>query len=102
MEIKRRDFLGHMAAGSAIVTMPAFLSGCGVNQAIQIAEPVPENPFMQWFGVDEAVVTRVMAELTANGADAADLYFQHQRSNNLSMEDGIVSRANSGITQGVG
>ncbi|MGI9203807.1 MAG: TldD/PmbA family protein [Woeseiaceae bacterium] len=102
MEIKRRDFIGHMAAGSAIVTMPTFLSGCGVNQAIQIAEPVPDNPFMQWFGVDEAAITRVMAELTAKGADAADLYFQHQRSNNLSMEDGIVSRANSGITQGVG
>jgi len=102
MEIKRRDFLGHMAAGSAIVTMPTFLTGCGVNQAIQMAQPVPENPFMQWFGVDEAVVARVMAELTANGADSADLYFQHQRSNNLSMEDGIVSRANSGITQGVG
>jgi TldD protein len=44
----------------------------------------------------------VMAELTANGADAAELYFQHQRSNNLSLEDGIVSRANSSISQGVG
>ena len=43
-----------------------------------------------------------MAELTANGADTADLYFQHLRSNNLSMEDGIVSRANTGILQGVG
>lgn len=102
MEIKRRHFLGHVAAGTAIVSMPAFLSGCGTNQAIRIAEPIPENPFMQWFGVDQATVTRVMAELTAHGADSADLYFQHQRSNNLSMEDGIVSRANSGITQGVG
>jgi TldD protein len=102
MTIKRRDFLGHMAVGSAVVTMPAFLSGCGVNQATQIAAPTPENPFMAWFGIDEATIARVMAELTANGADTADLYFQHQRSNNLSMEDGIVSSANSGISQGVG
>jgi TldD protein len=102
MDIKRREFLGHMAAGSAIVTMPAFLSGCGVQQAVAIAEQTPENPFMQWFGVDESTVARVMAELTANGADTADLYFQHQRSNSLSMEDGIISRANSGISQGVG
>ena len=102
MTIKRRDFLGHVAAGSAIVTMPAFLTGCGVNQATQIAAPTPENPFMTWFGIDEATIARVMAELTANGADTADLYFQHQRTNNLSMEDGIVSRANSGISQGVG
>ena len=43
-----------------------------------------------------------MAELTANGADTAELYFQHQRTNVLAMEDGIVSRANSGISQGVG
>ena len=102
MTIKRRDFLGHVAAGSAIVTMPAFLSGCGVAPATRVAEPTPENPFMAWFGVDEATGARVMAELTANGADTADLYFQHQRTNSLSMEDGIVSRANSGISQGVG
>ena len=102
MSIRRRDFLGHMAAGSAIITVPAFLTGCGVQQATEIATPTPENPFMTWFGIDEATIARVMAELTANGADTADLYFQHQRTNNLSMEDGIVSQANSGISQGVG
>jgi TldD protein len=102
MTIKRRQFLGHMAAGSAIITMPTFLSGCGVLPATEMTAPTPRNPFMEWFGVDEATISRVMAELTANGADTADLYFQHQRTNILSMEDGIVSRANSGISQGVG
>jgi TldD protein len=82
--------------------MPAFLSGCGVQQATQVAAPTPDNPFMAWFGIDETTIARVMAELTASGADTADLYFQHQRTNILSMEDGIVSRANSGISQGVG
>jgi len=101
MEIKRREFLGGMAAG-AILTMPAFLSGCGVTPATTVAGPVPENPFLTWFGVDEATISRVMAELAANGADAADLYFQHQRVNFLSLEDGIVSRADSEIQQGVG
>jgi TldD protein len=102
MEIKRRHFLGHMAAGSAILSMPAFLSGCSVNQATQLAAPTPPNPFMEWFGVDEASIVRVMSELSANGADTADIYFQHQRSNSLSLEDGIVNRADSGIAQGVG
>ena len=102
MIIKRREFLGQIAAGSAVVTMPVFLSGCGVNQATVISDPTPRNPFMEWFAVDEAGISRVMAELTANGADAADLYFQHQRANFLTMEDGIVSRANSEILQGVG
>ena len=102
MTIKRRQFLGHMAAGSAVLTVPAFLNGCSIQQATAIADPMPENPFMEWFGVDQATVAKVMSELTANGADAADLYFQHTRSNSLSLEDGIVSNANSNIQQGVG
>ncbi len=102
MKIKRRDFLGTVAAGSAIVTMPGFLSGCGVQTATAIASATPENPFMDWFGVDQAVVARVMSELTSRGADTADLYFQHTRNNSLTLEDGIVSSANSGIQQGVG
>jgi len=102
MTIKRREFLGHMAAGSAAVSMPAFLSGCGVQTATLAGEATPENPFMTWFGVDQATTVRVMSELTANGADAADLYFQHTRSNSLKLEDGIVSNASSSIQQGVG
>lgn len=102
MTIKRRTFLGHMAAGSAVLTVPAFLNGCAVQQATAVAEPMPENPFMDWFGMDQATVARVMSELSANGADAADLYFQHSRSNSLSLEDGIVANASSNIEQGVG
>ena len=102
MRIKRREFLGQMAAGSAVVTMPTFLSGCGVQTATALSQGAPENPFMTWFGVDQATTARVMSELTASGADAADLYFQHRRSNNLTLEDGIVSSASSTIQQGVG
>ena len=100
--MKRRTFLGHVAAGSAVVSMPAFLSGCGVPTAVSLSNKTPANPFMDWFGVDQASVARVMSELTANGADAADLYFQHSRNNFVQLEDGIVSNANSRISQGVG
>jgi TldD protein len=102
MTIKRREFLGTVAAGSAVLTMPGFLSGCGVQGAMAIGGNTPENPFMEWFGVDQSTVARVMSELTARGADAADVYFQHSRNNSLTLEDGIVSSANSGIRQGVG
>ena len=102
MTIKRRAFLGHMAAGSAIITMPGFLQGCGVQSATVLGRATPENPFMTWFGVDQAATARVMSELTASGADAADLYFQHSRTNSLTLEDGIVSNASSNIAQGVG
>ena len=102
MTMKRREFLGRMAAGSAVLSVPAFLSGCGVNSATAVADPTPENPFMEWFGVDQATTAKVMSELSANGADAADLYFQHTRTNFLTLEDGIVSSASSQIQQGVG
>ncbi len=102
MTMKRRDFIGSVAAGSAIVTMPGFLSGCGVQTATAVAAKAPDNPFMEWFGVDQGTVARVMSELTARGADASDLYFQHSRSNSLGLEDGIVSAANTSIEQGVG
>lgn len=102
MEMRRRTFLGGMAAGGAVLTMPAFLAGCGVHAARTAHEPLPANPFLQWFGVDEPLLARVLSELSANGADRADLYFQHQRNHYLGMEDGIVSRAYSEILQGVG
>ena len=71
MAIKRREFLGHLAAGGTILTMPAFIAGCGVNQAMAVMDATPTNPFLDWFGVDDATLSRVMAELTSNGADAA-------------------------------
>ncbi|HEX7061418.1 MAG TPA: metallopeptidase TldD-related protein [Woeseiaceae bacterium] len=100
--MKRRIFLGGMAASGAVLSMPAFLAGCGIQPAKTTAAPAPENPFLQWFGVDQPTVARVLAELTAKGADGAELYFQHQRGNYLGLEDGIVSRAYSEILQGVG
>lgn len=102
MAIKRRQFLSHIAAGSAVLTMPAFVAGCGVSQIKVGANATPHNPFFDWFGVDDAMIVRVMAELTTGGADLADLYFQHQRSNSMVLEDGIVSHGDAVIMQGVG
>ncbi|MGY8796048.1 MAG: PmbA/TldA family metallopeptidase, partial [Woeseiales bacterium] len=100
--VNRRKFLGQMAASSVVVTMPAFLAGCGLAPAIQTAEPIPVNPFMQWFGIDEARIATIMSALTVNGADRADLYFQHKRSNSISMTGGVIEAANTEIVQGVG
>jgi hypothetical protein len=46
MTMKRREFIGRMAAGSAVLSMPAFLSGCGIQQATSVADATPENPFI--------------------------------------------------------
>jgi TldD protein len=59
-------------------------------------------PFRDWFDLDAARAERVLAELTARGADHAELYFQQHRAQGISLEDGIVSRASSNLDQGVG
>jgi TldD protein len=111
----RRDFLRTAGASTAILTVPGFLvgvlGGCdkpsttatSVAPAVATAPLTPErDPFLDWFGIDEPRISKVMAELTSRGADAADLYFQHRRSNYITLEDGIVSRAYTNVDQGVG
>jgi TldD protein len=100
--MNRRDFLSRAAAGGAVLTMPAFLAGCGVQSATVASEPVPDNPFLDWFGIDQATIRQVMSALTGQGADLADLYFQHSRTNSILYEGGVVSNAESAIDQGVG
>jgi TldD protein len=100
--INRRRFLQAAGAGTALLTMPQFLAGCAKNGASTLPAVTPENPFLAWFGIDEAMLRRVMAELTSRGATHADAYFQHIRTNSIGMEDGIISRASSNIEQGVG
>ncbi len=56
----------------------------------------------RWFGVDEALLARVLGEAMDRGADFADLYFQHSRFNAITLEDGIVGRASTSVDRGVG
>jgi TldD protein len=96
--MKRRDFLAATAASGAILSMPRILRAAGK----ELPTHVPGKAFLSWFNVDEAVMSRVMSELVAHGADTADLYFERNRGNSIAMEDGIVSSARSWIEQGVG
>jgi len=44
IKIKRRDFPGRLATGSAILTMPAFIAGwtCGKNgQSVPVSQGMP-------------------------------------------------------------
>ncbi len=104
LDLTRRRFLHAAGAGTAVITMPNLLAGCfsSSQKSPTKAATATGNPFFDWFGIDEGVIRRVMAELTSRGATHADLYFQHQRSNSIRLQDGIISQANSSIDQGVG
>jgi len=102
MRSGRREFLRHLAMGGTVVTMPAFLSGCGIAPAVIVAEPLPEDPFLDWFQIDRALIAQVMVALTAKGADAAELYFQHRRESTLHMLAGEIDRSTVDVLQGVG
>ena len=102
MRSDRREFLRQLAIGSTVVTMPAFLSGCGVAPAIAVAEPMPEDPFLDWFQIDRALIGKIMTALTAKGAERAELYFQHRRQSTLRMQAGEIKQSNVDVLQGVG
>jgi TldD protein len=53
-------------------------------------------------GLARADLERVFAHLLGPSIDAADLYFQHSRSESWLLEDGIVKEGNHSIEQGVG
>jgi TldD protein len=53
-------------------------------------------------GLSTHELDRVFARLLGPGVDAADLYFQHARSEYWLLEDGIVKEGNHSIEQGVG
>src|ERR1700744_3074337 len=54
------------------------------------------------YGLDEAVLTRTLAEIFTHRIDYADLYFQATRSEAWSLEEGIVKSGSFTIDQGVG
>lgn len=105
----RRGFVRATATGAVLLGstgMGLTLTGCRRNAApgtpMIPGEQSTLNDHLGFFSVDQPTIARVMTELTARGADAADLYFQHSRDNSITMEDGIISRASSSVDQGVG
>jgi TldD protein len=61
-----------------------------------------ENRLLRPGGLSAGDLERVFARLTGPSIDAADLYFQHSRSESWVLEDGIVKDGNHSIEQGVG
>lgn len=98
----RRKFLKTSLQSTGYLLVPSFLAACSNHKQLITELPHTQNPFMAWFGIDENNIRQLMTELTRNGADNADIYFQHTRSNRTYLEENVISRATSKIDQGVG
>ncbi len=53
-------------------------------------------------GLDQAALSRVLADIHTHDVDFADLYFQHARFEGWSLEEGIVKSGSFSIDRGVG
>jgi TldD protein len=62
----------------------------------------PPSQYLSHFGVDPALVRRVMDAALSHGGDYCDLYFEHKVFNYIGVEDKAVNRAYTGVDFGVG
>ncbi|MDZ4814509.1 MAG: metalloprotease TldD [Pseudomonadota bacterium] len=69
-----------------------------MTQALELAE----SRLLKPGGLDMNDLDRVFARLMGPSVDAADLYFQHSRTESWVLEDGIVRDGAHSIEQGVG
>lgn len=64
--------------------------------------PQSVNDALQHFSVTIAELQKIITEALCQGADYADLFFEHSFSNNISLRDGEVNKTSSNIDYGVG
>ncbi|MBI5534053.1 MAG: TldD/PmbA family protein [Deltaproteobacteria bacterium] len=111
MSTTRRRFLETAAWGTAILTFPEILSGCGETLVVRPANLGPTPPrrvapvgpsYFAAFGVDRALVSRVIARGMSRGGDFCEVFLQHKVSHWIGMEDGEVNRAYAEVMLGAG
>ncbi|MCP4546258.1 MAG: TldD/PmbA family protein [bacterium] len=99
----RRQFLDASVKGVAAVSLPTVFR---LDPAAAFASPLTKGGTLQdyltHFTVDESIIRRTMALALERGGDYCDIFFQHVISNNVNLEDDMVSRASSQVDFGVG
>jgi len=100
----RREFLARSAAGASLVIVPGFLSGCVKKGTVTgPVEPASVGAgYFGQFGIDEALMKKVIDRAMSGGGNYADLFFQHRIENWVVLEDGQVNRAYTSVGLGCG
>jgi len=98
MYIKRREFIklsGITMAGSVFI--PPLLQSCG-----RVPLSNDASGYLEHFEVTAEQLQKVILTAMSKGADYADLFFEHTKSNTASLQDNKVNSALSNIRYGVG
>lgn len=97
--LNRRAFF----QGMATAAIPFALRN---QTALALEAPLgassPPGHYLSHFGVDPALLRRVMDTALSRGGDYCDLYFEHKVFNYIGVEDKAVNRAYTGVDFGVG
>ena len=63
---------------------------------------VPERFFFDRFGLDPGTLESTLGTALARRADFADIFFEFRSSDSVSLDEGLVKKANHSIVQGAG
>ncbi|QNM94756.1 metalloprotease TldD [Chitinimonas koreensis] len=73
-----------------------------MNAPLPSALAAADQYLLAPYGLDDAALDQVFADILARDVDYADLYFQYSRTEGWSLEEGIVKSGSFNIDQGVG
>ncbi|MHB8481766.1 MAG: metalloprotease TldD [Nitrospiria bacterium] len=62
----------------------------------------PDHFFVEKFGLETHQLEKTMSRALGNKVDYMDLYFEYRTNDSISLEEGIIKKANKNISQGVG
>lgn len=62
----------------------------------------PDHFFVNKFGIETGQLEKTMSKALGNKVDYMDLYFEYRTNDSISLEEGIIKKANKNISQGVG
>jgi len=68
----------------------------------KVAPATAETFFFDRFGLDARALESTLGAALARRADFADLYFEHRSSDSVSLDEGLVKKANQSVSQGAG
>jgi TldD protein len=97
--INRRTFVKVTASAAAALAVPDLF---GLGNAFAGARPAEGIGYYSRFGVNESLIRDTLGAALARGGDYADIFFQHRVLNNMTLEDGAVTRASANVAIGVG